>query len=144
MTLTTMAGFLLFLMVFYAVSGLLLRFSCGLANYAGRWSPQWPAIQIPRYRTCVEIVFGVASIYGLLCAAFDSLITSWVADFFAKRTWNAIASVVEILLVAKLVAWGLSNEQPSPTRLVTLASAFHLLLIVASCYAVAWVFWLLN
>jgi hypothetical protein len=45
--------------------------------------------------------------------------------------------LAELLLVIKLIAWGLSDEQPAPTRLVTVASLVHVFLLSAVCITTA-------
>src|SRR5687767_5497798 len=96
---------LAFLVMFFAVNALLLRLSCRLANYAGHWSPQWAPLTIPKYRTCLVIVFCVAVLFGIITVVSELLIASWAANLFEKRTWRVLVFLAELLLVIKLFAW---------------------------------------
>ena len=125
---------LLFLLVFVALNAVLLRLSCRLANFAGRWTPHWVLLKVPRYRTCLVIVFGVLVIAGLVGSAAELFIGSWAADLFQNRAWTIAVYVAEILLIIKLLSWGITDEQPGPTRLATIASLVHVLLFFAVCF----------
>jgi hypothetical protein len=125
--------FLLCLVVFVALNTLVLRLSCRLTNYVGRRFRRWAPIEIPKYRTCLVIVLGVIVITSLIGSASELFIGSWMAHFFSKRTWTVVVAFGEVLLLIKLIAWGLSDQQPAPTRLVSIASFVHVVLVSAAC-----------
>lgn len=123
------------LVTFVAVNAFVLRLSCRLTNCASRWFPQCVRLTIPKYRTCIMIVFGVLVVAGLIVSASELLIASWAADLFPKRVWSVVVATAEVLLIFKLIDWGLSDEQPAPTRLVSIAALVHVLLVATMVFA---------
>ena len=127
--------YLLFLAVFFAVNTVLLRMSCRLVNCASLWSTACTPLQLPSYRTCLAIVFGAVVIFGLLAWAAEVLIASWAEHLFDRQLWKILTTTIELVVLVKLLAWGLSDEQPRPTRLVTAASITHIVLFVGLCFS---------
>lgn len=127
---------LLWLAVFFAVTAIALRLGCRFANGIGGWSGRFAPLTMISWGDCFRIVLLPVFVLSLIGGAEASSIAT-LSRYADERVVRIAASILEWFAFGALVAWGLSNLQPVRNRLILLATAIQIALVVAVGYGLA-------
>jgi hypothetical protein len=119
------------LVTFFVASSFLLRVGCELANWIGQLVPRYTTICLPSYRSCVAITLGAVVVLSLASVAETPVVTHLMQWHANQWMWQTLIATAGWLAFAALVAVGLSETQPVPTRLIVLGSLLHVCLMLA-------------
>jgi hypothetical protein len=122
--------------LFFVVSAFGLRVSCDLANRLGRWSGRVAPLGPVPYRHALGVVF-LAVVVLSLGSGIEQSAAAWAGGYFGETVVRTAATVCEWLLFGVLVAAGLASLQPQRNRLVFVAAAIHVALVIGGGYALA-------